>query len=245
MRPTADAPAPHHVVLLHGLFRTRRSLAKLSAHLEASGYLVVNDSYPSTRRSLVEHAEALHAQLAARLCGREGRLSFVTHSLGGIVARAYLARYEPPCAVNRVVMLAPPNQGAQIVDRLRELWLFRQVAGRAGMELGRDEAGPADDFGHHPVPDHVEVGIIAGGTGDARGYAPWIDGDNDGTVSVASTRLAGSVDHILVPHIHTFIMNAPDVLENVVRFLEGGRFLEAATRPCPPIEGEASLREES
>lgn len=217
------------VILLHGLLRTRFSMVRLESRLARAGYPVWNRGYYSTRRTIDEHAADLAEDIRERF-PRGGPVHFVTHSLGGIVARAYLARHKPTVDVGRLVMLAPPNQGAQIVDRLRHLWLFRAVTGKAGVQLGQDGAGPAEDNGHYLLPAGVEVGIIAGGRGDGRGYAPWIEGDNDGTVSVASTRLSGARDRILLPSIHAFIMNADRAIANVLAFLEDGRFLDDAPR---------------
>lgn len=221
-----------HVVLLHGLFRSRFSLWKLQRDLEAKQFTVFNKSYPSTRQSIEEHADTVFEHLQQHYGPNFSEpLNFVTHSLGGIVCRALLAKHAdklPPC--HRIVMLAPPNQGVQIVDKLKHLWLFKVVAGQAGLALSQDESGPAERFGRYLLPEGPELGIIAGGKGDADGYAPWLDGDNDGTVEVDATYLSGSNDHILLPHIHTFIMNAQETLENVVHFLEFGRFKEDAQR---------------
>jgi len=220
-----------HVILLHGLFRTRLSLLIMQRQLSRAGYTVVNRSYRSTRKSIEEHAASLDAQLRERYSGEENvSLDIVTHSLGGIVARAWLAKHEPVLPVRRLVMLGPPNRGVQLVDRLRSLWLFGALAGRSGLGLGRDEDGPSDRLGRYTLPPQVEVGIIAGGTGNQHGYAAWIEGDNDGVVEVESTHLDGAADHILLPHLHTFIMNAADSIRNVLHFLENGRFCADAVR---------------
>jgi triacylglycerol lipase len=220
-----------HVILIHGLFRTRFSLWKLQRSLEDQGYKVWNRSYPSNRRSIAEHADELCQQLVEQFGDQQEPLNFVTHSLGGIVARALLARHgsELP-SIERIVQLAPPNQGAEIVDRLKDTWLFQVIAGKAGRELSKDQQGPSECYGRYPIPETCEIGVIAGGTGAEQGYAPWLKGDNDGTVEVASTYLSEAKDHILLNHIHTFIMNSSEAIENTVHFLEHGRFREDAKR---------------
>ena len=75
-----------------------------------------------------------------------------------------------------------------------------------------------------------EFAIIAGGKGDNQGWKTTLPGDDDGTVSVATTRLAGARDFIVVPRGHTFIMNAPEVKEYTVRFIEKGHFISAEKR---------------
>jgi hypothetical protein len=51
-----------------------------------------------------------------------------------------------------------------------------------------------------------------------------LPGENDGSVSVASTRLAGATGFLTVPHSHTFIMRSRRVHDEVIGFLRTGRF---------------------
>jgi hypothetical protein len=77
-----------------------------------------------------------------------------------------------------------------------------------------------------------EFGILAGGRGDDIGRNPLLDGDDDFVVSVAETRLAGARDFMVVPALHTVIMDHPAVQEYTVRFLQQG-FFQSAERRCP------------
>jgi hypothetical protein len=51
------------------------------------------------------------------------------------------------------------------------------------------------------------------------------DGDNDGTVAVAETRLDGAKDHICMPVSHTNMLLSSDVVDQAVAFLKRGEFL--------------------
>jgi hypothetical protein len=53
------------------------------------------------------------------------------------------------------------------------------------------------------------------------------NGDNDGKVSVASTRLPEMKDHLVVDSGHTFIMNDGEVIRQVLAFLRNGSFLKS------------------
>lgn len=223
------------VVLVHGLARSARSMERLAAHLRGCGYDARTLSYPSRQlpiaglvsQHIAPGIRGLLSSARAAAAGRGApppRLSFVTHSLGGILVGEWLnggggGEYaDERAAVRRVVMLAPPLGGSEIVDALGGLWLFRAWNGPAGAELGTRGAPRFS-----ALPRGAAAGVVAG-RASQPGLGWLLPRPNDGKVSVASTRGLRGAPHAVVGHTHTFIMNKRDVQELVRRFLESGAF---------------------
>lgn len=215
----AAEPPPERVVLLHGLARTWRSMEPLAEHLRAAGFTVHNIDYPSRDQSADELVALIADELVECCSQGGGPLHFVTHSLGGILVRAYLSRYRPP-NLGRVVLLAPPNQGSELVDALGENLVFQSILGPTATDLGTDAASFPNRI---PTPDY-ELGIIAGRRSVNPIGSAIIPGPDDGAVSIESAKLQGATDFIVVDATHTFIMSSAAVAEQVVRFLRTGAF---------------------
>lgn len=215
----------HLVLLLHGIFRSKDSFGPMTRRLEAEGYEAHGVNYPSTRQSLEDHADQVE-RLLERSQGI-ATVSFVTHSMGGIVARVLLAREAPwrrRIAVNRLLMIATPNRGAEMALHLDNVGALRAFAGPSIHQLRPDLADRI------PLPT-VPFGLVAGARGDGRGYNPLLPGDDDMTVTVDSVMLDGAEDTLVLNAVHTFIMVHPEVIDATVRYLQTGSLRETVADP--------------
>jgi len=206
------------VVLLHGLARSDGSMRELAEELTQAGYQTVNVDYPSTNFPVEELADR-YIPMAIESCAADSTVHFVTHSIGGILVRYWLANNDHS-RVGRVVMLVPPNQGSELVDKLGGVRGFYLLNGPAGLQLGTDLASLPNTLG--PIP--VETGVIAGSKSFNPIYSAIIPGDDDGKVAVARTHLDGMTDFIVLRHTHTWITGAPPAQYQVRYFLEHGSF---------------------
>ncbi|MGB6908002.1 MAG: alpha/beta fold hydrolase [Methyloceanibacter sp.] len=209
------------VVLVHGLNRGDGSLFLMERLLSAAGYQVVNLDYPSRSATI----DKLVGYLADAVAACDDRtVNFITHSLGGILVRGWIGMNDRG-NLGSVVMLAPPNQGSELVDAMADLALYRFITGPAGQQLGTDEEGGPARFG----PVDFDLGVIAGDRSLNPVFSAMIPGEDDGAVSVKSTKVEGMADHVVLPVTHTLMMNNPLVIAQAMIFLQTGHFDHALT----------------
>jgi hypothetical protein len=245
--PSAVAAADT-VVLLHGLGRGPASLTLLAGDLREAGYTVQNLSYPSQRLSIAELSERTLGPVlgpvgrAGRAAAEGGRVHLVTHSLGGILVRRWLRDHGAPPDLGRIVMLAPPSSGSEIVDTLAGWRVYRRINGPAGIELGTaPDQAPA---GLGPLPPGVEAGVIAGDFSWNPIFSALLPGEDDGKVSVRRTHVDGEAAHLTLPYSHTWLMNRTETRRQVLEFLRRGRFAPMK-KPRSRRAGDAVWRAEA
>ena len=192
------------VTLVHGYLANNLVMAPLSLRLRRRGYAPTNWGYWNPACSLLLHAE----RFAERLEQLDADpavdvLHLVTHSMGGVIARAALDRYRP-AKLGRVVMLAPPNHGSFVATR---------AAGTLGRFLKpviELSTAPDSLVNQLPTPPGLDLGVIAA--------------KYDALVSEASTRPDAPHAFVALPTWHTGLLFREDTADLVAGFLATGEF---------------------
>lgn len=210
------------LVLLHGLARTPRSMLGAGLWFQRGGFRVAYVGYPSRKMGIDaavrDHVAPQLEKIATEAGG--GRVHFITHSLGGIVFRAWASGYADGYPLGRAVLLAPPNQGSQIVDRLGGWNVAQKIMGPVLQELGTDENSTPRRLGAVPA----ETGVIMGDQANLPFFRQWLGPQSDGVVTVEGGKVEGLKDFLVLPAGHTWIMWRPGVLAAAEHFIRHGQF---------------------
>lgn len=223
------------VILIHGLLQSSKCMADMAVHFERAGYTTVEFDYPSTQVSIPEAARYLDKVIQS-LDGID-EINFVTHSMGGLVVRAYSMDFQD-ARIKRMVMLGTPNQGAELADIVHQYWFLRTAAGPGARQLGTRGDGLIPKL---PLPK-CEFAVIAGCRGTPVGWNPLIRGDDDGTVTVESTKLPGAADFVTVCAFHSRLLWEEESISHTVNFIKEGRLRSDGERqPIPTPENTTSV----
>jgi pimeloyl-ACP methyl ester carboxylesterase len=202
------------VVIAHGLWMPGLETWQLRQRLRAGGFAPVLYRYPTVTASLTENVDRLISFVAEE---PGETLHIVGYSLGGVIGVA-AANRGGLTRPGRIVCLGAPLNGTAAGRALARLPGGQRLGGRSIAELnarhGLDRIGPG-----------LDVGCIAGSGGFGMGrLVAGLDGPNDGTVTVAETRLEGLTDHLVLPVTHTTMLFDGVVARQTIAFLRHGAF---------------------
>jgi len=209
-------PAAPHIVLVHGLGRTRFDMGlmarRLRHHLPESA--IYTFGYP-TRRLTLDQAAAQLGHFVDSITTSEP-VSFVGHSLGGIVVRALDLGGQSRAPLHRVVTLGSPHNGATIARFLAQYKLPRGLFGPILTELG--------ELSLSNTPRQLEVGCIIGATRTRFGFFPVFGADNDGLVLTSEASFPGCRDQISLLSFHALMPFGLRLSRLSAKFLSEGSF---------------------
>jgi esterase/lipase len=214
-----DFMVKEYIVILHGIFHTRFHMRPLAKYLQKQGYEVLNLNYPSTRYCLEDLIEQTYKNIDSHIIDKTRTVNFVGYSMGGLLLRGILAKYKLE-HLGRVVLLGTPNHGSEVADFLKNKWFYKKFFGPAGQQLTTNNKETEKLLGKV----NYELGIIAGNFSLDPISSYLIGSDNDGKVSVASTKLEGMKDHVVVRASHVLFPRSKEVQKQVLAFLREGKF---------------------
>lgn len=202
------------VVLTHGVLMSGRIMSRLQAHIERAGWQTAVFDYPSRKKTVAENANAL-AWFLHKYRGQP--IYLVAHSLGGRVC-LHCMQAHPEINIRRFVAIGTPFLGSAVAKTLSDYrlgrWLLGESIGEKGLTTAASEWHGETNVGVIAGSQRIGVGFITGG----------LRRPNDGTVSVASTKLQGLTDHIVQPHSHTLLLYSEYVAIQVIHFIDFGFF---------------------
>ena len=203
------SPGMRRVVLLHGLWMPGASMQWFASKLSAAGFAPEIFSY----HSVADGPDTAVPRLAELLAAAPADI--VAHSLGGLIALQALHE-APDLGVKRVVCLGSPLTGSGAATGMLRWAPAAAMLGRSAALLQHGVDGWTGG---------AEVGVVAGCVPHGLGaLLAGFDGDHDGTVAVAETRLAGLADHIVIEASHSGLLFSNEAVDQAAAFLRTGHF---------------------
>lgn len=202
------------VVLVHGLWMPGAEMVLLHRRLGTAGFQTHQFSY----RSVLDGVEANARRLAEFLHSVPGEtVHLIGHSLGGVITVKAL-QDKPIERIGRIVCLGAPLQGSRAARAVARLPGGRWFIGKSMPAF----LGNAVD----PWTAPMDLGLIAGSSPVGGGQLLGLASPHDGTIAVEETRLEGATEHIVVRVSHLSMLWSRAVANQVVSFLESGRFFD-------------------
>ncbi|WP_201585460.1 esterase/lipase family protein [Psychrobacter jeotgali] len=218
----------NRVILIHGLHQAPFIMSLMAKRLQAQGFATHQYGYRSMRDGIKTNSARLNSWLENNH-NPDQPLYLVAHSLGGLIIRDFVHSY-PHWQIGRCVTLGTPHAGSVCADYIWQL--MPAVVGKSYEQ--------ALDGTVAPLPEHIELGVIAGNKPKGLGQ-PFLSYHNhklkksaeeltaeqlahDGTVYVSETQLEEASDHIIMPVTHTGMLVNKNVAAQTAHFLKHGAF---------------------
>lgn len=197
-----------NILLIHGLGRTPLSMWPLSKALQAAGHTTESFGYTTMNQSFDGIAQRLRDRLHS--LSSDGPYGIVSHSMGGVLTRAALAKATFPLPAH-VVMLAPPNQSPLAGRLAHRLPPFRWFAGQSG-----DNLASRDFYTRLPTLS-CPYTLVAGTPGPVGAWSPFGNEPNDLIVGIEEVKMQPDDKVVTVTALHSFIMNNAKVKDITVQ----------------------------
>lgn len=151
----------HMIIMIHGLFDSKNIFKPLWRAALANKFCAAAVNYPSSQKSLDAHVSQFETFLNNLVDIKE--VSFVTKGIGVLILRELLNRrnmeWQKKIKVNRIVEIAPPNQGSRLFAKLTKFKLANLVLGPMIKDAIPKKVAYIPD-----IDKSIETGIISCGS---------------------------------------------------------------------------------
>ncbi|MFC3033314.1 alpha/beta hydrolase [Pseudoalteromonas fenneropenaei] len=192
------------VVVLHGLYMSGFVMRPLCQRLQKADLEILNLSY----NTLHPNRERIFAQIDAFIADKPAAL--VCHSMGGLVARAYLQHNSNAAKqVSKVITLGTPHKGSAIAKHMHDKGFDLLLKNSIEFLLSEN----------HDWPFSAKLYSIAGDL--PLGLMPLLKrgSQSDGTVLLEETQLAGMAEHKVFHLSHTSMIYSKQVMDYILQVL--------------------------
>lgn len=183
------------IILLHGILNSPKIMFKIESFFKQNNYNVYNIGYKSNKFNIETLSKNLIKDIDNISNNTNGKIHFITYSMGGLILRSILKNYKPK-NLGKVIMIAPPNHGSEIADFLKNNFFFKKIFGPSGQQLATKNKIFKEIIN---IPIDFDLGIISGKSSLYFISSNFIlPKPNDGRVSIESTKINGMKDHIIL-----------------------------------------------
>ncbi|MBQ4844851.1 MULTISPECIES: alpha/beta fold hydrolase [Pseudoalteromonas] len=188
------------IVVLHGLYMSGFVMRPLCAKLKKRGFDILNFSY----NTLDPDKTAIFTTLDDFIGHQDTAL--VCHSMGGLVARAYLEQHSIASqSVKKVITLGTPHKGSAIAKHMHNKGLNMLLKNSIEFLLTDNQDWPFS----------AKLYSIAGDL--PLGFMPILQkgSRSDGTVLLEETQLPGMAEHKIFHVSHTSMIYSRQVTQYI------------------------------
>ena len=151
---------------------------------------------------------------------KKRKIHFVGYSMGGVLAR-YIVENNKFKNLGKVVVIASPSQGSEVASVLTETTLYKSIFGPAICDLKKD----SEFLSKMKNNVNYELGVLAGNRSMNLITSFFVlSEENDGLISVESTKVSGMKDHKTLEATHNRIYKSHATSDYVVKFIQCGEF---------------------
>ncbi|CAH9065868.1 hypothetical protein PSECIP111951_03455 [Pseudoalteromonas holothuriae] len=192
------------VVVLHGLYMSGFVMQPLCAKLTKEGFEILNLSY----NTLSPDKQAIFSAIDKFIERRPTAL--VCHSMGGLVARAYLEHNSQQSHnVEKVITLGTPHKGSAIAQHMHDKGFDLLLKNSIEFLLSDNQNWPFNAK-LYSIAGDLPIGLMPLIKKGSR---------SDGTVLLEETKLKGMAEHKVFHLSHTTMIYSRQVMQYIQQLL--------------------------